>query len=153
MRTFLKSWGPVILWAALIAFFSTDQFSATNTSRVIVPLVLWIFPNASFDFQETIHHFFRKFGHWSEYFILSLLIMRAFRGATRKEWQKSWAWWTLALVLAYALSDELHQLFVPSRTASLVDSMIDFLGGICAVFWIFFRHARTSEGWRKKDEP
>jgi VanZ family protein len=44
----------------------------------------------------------------------------------------------LALVLLYALSDELHQTFVPTRTASITDVMIDVLGGICGILWLFW---------------
>jgi len=143
MRSFLKSWGPVILWAVLIFFFSTDQFSSANTSQIIGPLVRWIYPKASLELQESVHFLVRKFGHWSEYFILSLLLMRAFDGEKRNEWRGRWAGWTLVLILFYALSDELHQVFVPSRSALLSDSMLDFLGGGCAVLWKYL-----SRNWR-----
>jgi VanZ family protein len=43
---------------------------------------------------------------------------------------------TVAFIIVYALSDEFHQLFVPSRTASFGDVMIDVLGGICGIFWM-----------------
>jgi len=136
MCSFLKWWLPVILWAFLISLFSTDEFSSSNTSRVIDPIILWFIPHASATLQATLHHALRKFGHWSEYFILSLLLLRAFQGD--RQWklvQARWVVWTLLLVLLYALIDEWHQSFVPSRTSRLTDSMINFLGGVCAVGW------------------
>src|SRR5437867_350688 len=139
MRSLRKSWGLVIGWALLIFFFSTDQFASSNTIRIVAPLIHWIFPNASLGLQQSIHAFVRKLGHWSEYFVLSLLLLRAIKGEERNEWKGCWAIWTLALVLFYALSDELHQVFVPSRTADFRDSMLDFFGGSCAVLWKYLR--------------
>jgi VanZ family protein len=135
MRSFLKAWIPAILWAVVISLFSTDEFSSSSTSRIIGPLVLWIIPNASPELQETVHHAVRKLGHWSEYFVLAWLVLHGFEGETRRALRARWMVWTLALVLLYALGDEFHQVFVPSRSARLADSMINFLGGLCAVAW------------------
>ena len=78
----------------------------------------------------------RKLGHWTEYFILAVLIMRALRKETGKNWELRHAVHTLIFILIYALSDELHQVFVPSRTASFGNVMIDVLGGICGILWM-----------------
>lgn len=78
----------------------------------------------------------RKFGHWTEYFVLAVLMLRALRNETGKTWELRHAVYTLVFILLYALSDELHQTFVPSRTASFGDVMIDVLGGICGILWI-----------------
>jgi VanZ family protein len=42
----------------------------------------------------------------------------------------------LLISLIYALSDELHQLFVPGRFCSLKDVLIDFIGSLCALLTI-----------------
>jgi VanZ family protein len=39
----------------------------------------------------------------------------------------------------YAASDEWHQSFVPSRTASLADVTIDSVGAICGALWFSVR--------------
>jgi VanZ family protein len=44
----------------------------------------------------------------------------------------------LVFILLYAIGDEFHQSFVPSRTASLGDVTIDVLGGICGVVWMYW---------------
>jgi VanZ family protein len=44
----------------------------------------------------------------------------------------------LIFVLLYAIGDEFHQSFVPSRTASFGDVTIDLLGGICGVTWTYW---------------
>jgi VanZ family protein len=137
MRSFLKCWLPVILWASLISLFSTDEFSSSNTSRFIEPVIRWIVPGASPELQILVHHVFRKLGHWSEYFVLSFLLLRAFQGPSepRSFLRTAWIAWTLILIFLYAVLDEWHQSYVPSRSPSFADSMINFFGGACAVVW------------------
>ncbi len=141
MRAFLKCWLPVIVWASLISLFSTDEFSSSNTSRFIGPLIRWLIPSASLELQDLLHHISRKLAHWSEYFVLSFLLLRALQGPSgpRSSLRTGWIMWTLILVSLYALIDEWHQSYVPSRTASFADSMVDFFGGACAVAWRYLR--------------
>ena len=42
---------------------------------------------------------------------------------------------TIAIATLYAASDEWHQSFVPSRSASIVDVLIDCVGAMCGAFW------------------
>src|SRR5438093_13620380 len=116
-RAFLTDWGPACTWAALIFWFSTESFSASETSRFLGPTLNWFFPDLSPDRFATIHISLRKLGHWSEYFIFALLVFRALRyrpDGTRSAF-------TTAISFLYAISDELHQAFVPGRTASFSD--------------------------------
>jgi len=68
-----------------------------------------------------------------EYAILALLAARAFRTSSRDCCGRAGFGTSLLLVIAYSLTDEFHQSFVPSRTASIYDSMIDGLGGLTAL--------------------
>src|SRR4030095_12861144 len=73
----------------------------------------------------------RKAGHVLEYFVLGILLCRAFsRGSV--DWLRA-GFFALALLLAVALSDEFHQSFVPSRTSALTDVGYDFVGGMTAL--------------------
>src|SRR2546425_86976 len=137
----LSRYGPLILWAALIFVGSTSVLSASHTS-VLLRVFLWIFPQASEVTLGTIHFLIRKAGHVSEYAILALLAARAFNSSTRELLRKRWFWASLLLVVIYALSDEIHQSFVPSRTASIYDSMIDTLGGVTALALLSIRKHR-----------
>ncbi len=47
--------------------------------------------------------------------------------------QRHWFLSALLLVAVFALVDEYHQSFVPSRTASVYDSLIDTSGGLAAL--------------------
>ena len=135
-RTRIKHWLPVCAWASLIFFFSTDYFSSANTSQFFGFASSWLFPDIPAEDIAPLHGLIRKLGHWSEYFVLAVLALRALLKETDNKWQSRHTVFTLVFVFVYALSDEFHQLFVPSRTASLGDVMIDVLGGICGIFWM-----------------
>jgi len=90
-----------------------------------------------------IHHYVRKSAHFTEYFILSLLILRGIR-AGRRETHLKWAVLIVIIVAAYASLDEIHQMFVPGRTPAVPDVMLDTSGGIAAqiiaaLFALWFR--------------
>src|SRR5262249_2095763 len=135
---FLSRYLPLVIWLAFISFASSDSFNANNTSRIIGPLVLWLFPNTSAETLATIHFITSKIAHFSEFGILGFLAARAFRIHAR------WFLISLALVVVYALLDEYHQSFVPSRTASFFDSLIDMSGGLTALIIVLKRSRRFS---------
>jgi VanZ family protein len=144
-----NNWWPVVAWMSLIFFFSTDLFSGANTSSFLAPFLSSLFPAITADQIATIHLALRKLGHWSEYFILAGLLTRAlgkeFPSQTRIA---RWVWCVLLTTL-YAASDEWHQSFVPSRTASLADVTIDSFGAICGALW-FSRRRRTLPAIQEK---
>ena len=133
MRQFLKYWLPMLAWMSLIFSLSTDVGSATNTSRFIEPILRWLIPNISSGAVEKAHFLFRKAGHLSEYGVLGLLLWRALR-QTRLGTSGKIPWKTAAAALvlsaAYAATDEFHQSFVPTRTPSVRDVMIDTGGSL-----------------------
>jgi len=133
----LSRYLPLVIWLAFISYASSDSFNAGNTSRIIGPLVLWLFPNTSPETMTTIHFITRKLAHFTEYAILGFLAARAFRSSPR------WFLISAVLVVVYALLDEYHQSFVPSRTASVFDSLIDMAGGISALIFLSRKRAKT----------
>jgi VanZ family protein len=141
-RRWIWRYGPLIVWAALIFIGSSDLLSAPHTSLFLVRPLHWLFPNASDATLGALHFVFRKAGHFTEYAILALLTARAFRTSSKEVLRSQWFWISLLLVVGYSLSDEFHQSFVPSRTASIYDSMIDSLGGLVAL--LIYRARRTS---------
>ena len=126
-------YGPLLLWMTLIFFFSTGELSASNTSRIVRPLVLWLFPGTSEETLNLVHFFVRKAAHFTEYAILALLAARVFLSTSQEPLRRHWFIVSLLLVVLYSLSDEFHQTFVPSRTGSIYDSLIDMTGGLSAL--------------------
>lgn len=145
LRNRVWRYGPLLLWMVLIWFASTRQFSALNTSQVLRPLILWIFPNLSESRVAAIHFVIRKAGHFSEYAVMGLLAARAFSASAKEFLRQHWWLVSFTTLFAYALLDELHQSFVPERTASIYDSAIDVIGGITALF-VFKLWRRRSTG-------
>jgi VanZ family protein len=129
--SWLRWWWPLLLWAALIAAFSSDAFSGEHTSRVIIPVLRWLFPHASHRTLELAHHLMRKAGHLMEYFVFSLLALRGVRGG-QSGWRVEWAVAAVALAAVWAALDEVHQAFVPSRGPSMLDVLIDATGAATA---------------------
>ena len=127
----LKRWLPAILWAILISFASTDSFSETHTSSVFIPILHWLFPGAEPEALERMQFFIRKSAHFTEYFVFSLLLFRAVKEKDQP-WRLRWAIWALAIAAGYSALDEFHQSFVPSRTASPWDSLLDTTGAAAA---------------------
>jgi len=105
----LSLWLPVIAWAALI-------FALSSIPSLSTHLGTW----------DTI---LRKGAHMTEYAILAMLLWRAIGSELA----------ALALAIAYAVTDELHQAFVPGRHASPVDVAIDGVGaaiGLVVLLWL-----------------
>lgn len=149
LGTFIKYWMPTLLWMALIFCASADSHSSERTSRIIIPLLHWLFPHLSPVRAEAIHHFIRKCAHFSEYAFFALLVRRTLthalcRGLSTWSWRLFGA--VVGLVFLYASSDEFHQSFVPTRTPAIKDVMIDTAGGtvglLAAWLWHLTREKR-----------
>jgi VanZ family protein len=147
----LARWWPALAWAVVISIFSTHAFTAENTGRIIIPILHWLFPAAPKETLQLMHHIIRKCGHFIEYFVLSLLILRGIR-AGRHGTRLAWAAVAILLVAGYAALDEFHQSFVPGRTAAISDVLLDTSGGITAqavaalaALWFHVRGEREEE--------
>jgi VanZ family protein len=100
-----------------------------------------LFPNTSPDTLAVVHLVTRKIAHFTEYAILGFLAARAFRTSPQPALRQRWFLICAGLIVVYALMDEYHQSFVPSRTASIYDSMIDMAGGLTALLIVRKRAA------------
>jgi len=148
----LKHWWPALVWAVVISGFSTGAFTSDNTSRFIVPILRYFLPHASAETLELLHFLVRKCAHFTEYFILSLLILRGIR-AGAKGMHLRWALLTILLVAGYASLDEFHQSFVPGRTAAVGDVLIDTSGGAVALIAAsLFARFRRDRDFPRQDE-
>jgi VanZ family protein len=99
----ISAWLPVVAWAALI--FTLSSVPDLGTGLGTWDLVL------------------RKIAHATEYAVLAVLLWRAVGSG----WAAFW------LAVAYAVSDEIHQAFVPGRHASPLDIAIDAVGAAVGV--------------------
>lgn len=127
MKIKLRLWLPVILWAVIIFFFSAnpDPYKYLPEAwRSLVPL-----REVS---DSSLAEWIGQVMHFVEYAVLAFLVARAVH-KTKPEYPKI-TLLVLILAMVYALSDEIHQLFVPGRAFQVVDLMIDLLGSIAGVY-------------------
>jgi len=135
LTRFARYWLPPLAWMALIWGLSTDMGSAEHTVGLLAWLVERLAPWATPAQVALAHAVFRKLGHVTEYAILAALWYRALRaGRTLHALPIA-----LALSVTWAAIDEVHQVFVPSRTPSAVDVLIDSLGALAALLAIHRR--------------
>ncbi|ERJ11273.1 VanZ family protein [Haloplasma contractile] len=136
-RRYLKSplavisWGLVLLWMAVIFYLSAqvaDESSqlSSGITEVVGNTIQRILP-FKFD-SEHLHFLIRKGAHFTAYFILGLLTINAFRvsGLNRKQDIQT----ALLVCILYAISDEIHQLYVPGRSGQVTDVLIDSAGAV-----------------------
>ncbi|MBV9010062.1 MAG: VanZ family protein [Verrucomicrobia bacterium] len=133
LKAFFRYWLPILVWMTLIFIGSSDVLSAEHTSRVIEPLLRWLWPGISPAAIVKMHFLLRKAGHVSEYAVLAVLVYRAVVNTLLFRRPFASAALVLGTCAIYAASDEFHQSFVPSRTASVRDVMIDVSGALLAV--------------------
>jgi VanZ family protein len=138
-------WIPAICVAVLISTFSTHYFSSEETSKILTPILHWIFPTASFHTLSRMHTAIRKLAHVTEFGVFSITVFHGVRGE-RHGWRWRWALITLIVAVSYAGLDEWHQSFVPMREARVRDVLIDSTGALLAqvLVWCYAKLHRNS---------
>ena len=90
---------------------------------------------------EVWHHYIRKAGHFVGYFTLSCLLFRAWKAslpvAAARRWVLRWANVSLLMTVLVASLDEWHQTFIPSRTGTVRDVILDSVAALTAQVVIF----------------
>jgi VanZ family protein len=154
VRSFLKYWLAVLIWMGIIFSASSDTGSLRHSSRIIEPVLRWLFPHISDNTVGWVVFIARKCAHMTEFGVLGLLLWRAVRKPLRTN-PRPWSWklagGTILLVALYASSDEFHQSFVPGRDASVHDVMIDTLGGAGGMLLLWA--LGSWRGWWRKPGP
>lgn len=105
----------------------------SNTSRIIRPILEFLFPNSSESALIEIHGYIRKTAHLTFYAALGWLAARAFAFYAAKIVRKNWIIAAFLLTVSTAAVDETNQSFYVSRTGSVYDVLLDATGGALAV--------------------
>ena len=119
----------------LIAIESTDWLSAHHTGRILYPLLHFLFGLSPDSFAPW-HVFIRKGGHVFGYAMLSWLLFRAWRATVpmldKRGRTLRWAGMAIGMTTLVASLDEWHQSFLPSRTGTPRDVLLDAVAGASA---------------------
>ena len=138
-----------MIWLGVIALESTNFGGADNTSRILYPLLHFLF---KVDLQHFAvwHHHIRKTGHFVGYAILSWLAFRAWRATLpvggMAAWSLRWAVLAFFMTALVASLDEWHQSFLPSRTGRWQDVVLDSSAGLAlqVFLWIVLRRRQQT---------
>ncbi len=148
MRRKLLLWLPTLLWLSLLALFSTDTFSAEHTGSILWKIVHAVYGGISESQFEILHFLVRKTAHFTFYGLLSVFAYYSWKATlpVRRIWAFRWSGLAVAVALIAGSLDEFHQSFVPSRTSSVRDVLLDTAG---AVFFQLVIAAFARSGKRK----
>ncbi len=118
MARCVKTWGPPLLWAALIFLLSAS--SLKHAPALDRPLA-------------------DKVAHAVFFAVLALLLYRALRRGPALSWGRA-ALLAVVITSMYGALDEYHQSFVPARSPELADWVADTLGALLVLGVVAIRH-------------
>lgn len=116
----------ILLIAWMIVIFIMSSFRGEESSNQSGLIVKIITKFIKCDNPVRLAFIVRKIAHYSEYFILGLLLLI----------NVNKSYYSLIIGLIYAITDEIHQYFVPGRVFALKDILIDF-SGVLTIFFIY----------------
>lgn len=131
----ILSWMAVIVWMLIIFLLSAQvaeqsNLLSTGISQAIIKLLGRFVPGIEPELNS-LNHFVRKNAHFIAYLLLGILSSNAIgRSRPRRLGNVLLA---LLICVLYAISDEVHQLFVPGRGGQAMDVLIDSAGAMVGI--------------------
>ena len=150
----------VILWMFVIFNFSSQNGSkSTKTSDVVTSMVVNVTTNVTNkDISreevkkkvEDSTFLVRKTAHFTEYLILGILVFQLLSDYTKIS--KKTIIFSLLICYLYAVSDEVHQIFIPGRTAKIMDTFIDGAGSLFGIILanIYYKKCRKMSNFDER---
>lgn len=138
-------WIAVVLWMALIFTFSMENaVESSESSGKFIRSLLETFDDGFLSLSytdqhtkiESLSHFVRKSAHFCIFGMLGILVTSAV--STYGLSFRRTALFSLGICALYAVSDEIHQYFVPGRACMVKDMLIDTCGASCGIAAVFF---------------
>ncbi len=140
-KTYLRFLAPAA-WMSVIFWFSHQQAESSNSQsgaifNIINPLVT--------DVDEDLLIFIiRKTAHFMSYLLLGALLFWAIKPHAKS--LKTTAALSVAVAFLFAVSDEIHQMLIPGRSAEVRDVLLDTLGAATgvALVWLILHLYRKN---------
>jgi len=141
LKFWLSAWLPVLLGIVVIVAESTEFFGSEHTSRPLRWLFETLFGRVGDRSWELIHHILRKSGHFLGYGTMGLLWLRAWWMSLPRSRFLQDALLSLGGTALVASADEWHQTFLPNRTGTPWDALLDCSGALALqlVVYIYMR--------------
>jgi VanZ family protein len=136
-KFWVSAWWPVAVGIGIIAIESTEALGADHTSGPLRLIFQAIFGHVNNVEWENIHHLIRKSGHFIGYGLLGLTWLRAWwMTLPRSVFLQDTALALLGTAMT-ASADEYHQSFLPNRTSSPWDVLIDCCGALAMQLLVY----------------
>ena len=144
LKFWLNAWWPVAVGIGVIVLESTEWFGSDHTSHPLRWLFEAIFGHVGNARWEMIHHLLRKSGHFVGYGAIGLAWLRAWWMTLPHSGFLEDAFLALLGTSLVASIDELHQSYLPNRTGTPWDVLLDCCGAIALqlVVYIYMRAMR-----------
>ena len=133
MKRKILPWALIIFWMALIFYLShqpateSDGLSIGITEKIL-ELIQRIVPDITLDIGR-FNHIVRKNAHFFVYLVLGVLVANGLTNSSKATVFRV----ALLICVLYAISDEVHQLFVPGRGGQIKDVIIDSTGSLVGI--------------------
>jgi VanZ family protein len=140
-------WLPVAVGIAGIAVESTEMFGSNHTSGPLRRIVEFLIGHMSNARWELVHHYIRKTGHFFGYGFIGLAWLRAWWFTLPRTQFLQDAVLALLGTALVASCDEWHQSFLPNRTASVWDVLLDCTGAVVLqlIVYLFMRSFKPKQ--------
>lgn len=143
---FLLGWMAVIFW-----FSAQPASDSSRLSEFVAHQVAEVFYQGASDLQleqlaARLDYPIRKAAHMTEYAILGVLFVPVIGGKRPNGWRTFL--WAFVSAVCYAMTDELHQVFVPGRSGQASDVCVDAVGVLFGLLVLFL----IQKLWRKHCE-
>lgn len=145
----------LIIWASTIFMFSHqggEQSSSTSqgTVRIVLENIIpnHLTENEKEEIIQKIEPFIRKLAHYAVYIIGGILIY-SFMNTFSMTMKRSFLF-SQIIGTGYAITDELHQYFIPGRSAQISDILLDAFGVLTGIIMMILLQALYNKIKNKK---
>jgi VanZ family protein len=152
------SWLPAVIMMILIYSFSAKPAVESNESSLTIANdLLSVYEKVSDNRLEAenrlnvlkiLNYVVRKGAHFTEYAILAAAFMLYF--LLTKQRKRLIILLSVAFAAIYAVSDEIHQLFIPGRSGQIKDVLIDTAGAVMGASVFYFLTVLVNRANKKK---
>ena len=153
-----SAWLPAITIGAAIFYFSAQPADASmemsdGVTRLLLRMaealgLLELSPALVYELCEKLATPVRKCAHITEYVILHGAVLFGLYHWSGEMRGIRWLKWAFGITVVYAMTDEIHQLFVPGRAGMVADVLIDSIGVCIVTLYLAFKHAKKKSGGR-----
>ena len=139
----------LVLWMVIIFLFSQDSAASSSEksdtiANTIVNLISDITHSDNIEYYiDTVIVIIRKTAHFTEYLVLGVLLINVLKDY--RDITFGVLLFATIFCMMYAISDEVHQIFVAERSCRVLDVLIDTLGSITGIgLYYLIRHKKLN---------